>query len=232
MNFLSPLIRNSRTHYEPQLRAENHRMCGAAALAMAYRNCDLSVDQPEIWNQISEPFQGKFRARTCLMASDAIARELACLTIQTHQPWKILRQCWRNNIAVVLNHRVGTNSTEGHYSVLAGCGDHSILINDPLQGPEIELSHEDFQKLWLPNSPESEISGNILLAIARRDEQPSLWCHCDRPLEDFVNCNHCGFQIPLQPALALGCWNRNCPDRNWWRLFCPNCDHSVEEITD
>ena len=139
--------------------------------------------------------------------------------------------CWRNDISAVINHRINANSHEGHYSLLAGIDKHSVRLNDPLLGPAIELDRESFLKLWLPNSKASEISGNVLIAIARPEIQPAVWSHCNQIFEDSVVCLNCNHDVSLKPAQALGCTQSQCKRRLWWRIFCPNCDYPIQSIT-
>lgn len=221
-----------RDCFEPQLQQPNHRMCGAAALVMAYRRCGLNVDQQSIWKSIALEHRGQFRGHTYRMAGDAISRGLSASIIQTHQPWKMLKTCWRNNIHAVVNYRTSPDSAEGHYSLLAGIGNDTIRLLDPLAGPSVEIEKNEFLKLWLPISPHGEIAGNVLLAIALPNGQPDIWCHCNRPMEDSIECRHCGNAISLCPAMALGCWNQLCRDRLWYRIFCPNCDGSLHRIVN
>lgn len=230
MDILGALSGRSPQGYEAQLRLPRQRMCGAASLVMAYRRCGLEVDQTSIWRSIAVEHLGDFRAHSYHMAADAIDRGLAASIIQTHQPWKSLEACWRNNIAAIVNYRASEASASGHYALLAGINQDSIRLHDPLAGPAIELGRDLFLKLWLPLSVNSEIAGNVLLAISRKEDEPGIWCHCNRPFEAAIDCQRCGHSISLQPAVALGCWNPECKDRLWYRLFCSQCDFPVHEI--
>lgn len=206
-------------------------MCGAAALVMAYRQCGIEVDQNELWDDIAHEHNGNRRAHTHHMAADALKRGLVAVIMQTHQPWRLLEQCYRNNISVVINHRIHSTTDEGHYSLLTGISYESVTIHDPLVGPNCQYDLNEFQTLWLPKSVSSEIAGNVLIAIARRDEQPSIWSHCNNPFEEALRCQNCQFPIPLKPARALGCWKQDCRERFWWKLFCPRCDYPHQKLS-
>lgn len=230
MNILANFATSNRNNFEPQLQVPRQRMCGAAALVMAYRKMGVYVDQRDVWNNIATEHHGNFRAHTFRMAQDAIKRGLDALIIQSHQPWNILKTCWRNNVSAIVNHRVDTNSSEGHYSMLAGIGYETIKLSDPLLGPEIEREQSSFLDSWLPRGDQCEIAGNVLLAIANPSEQPSVWSHCNRPFDDAVLCCRCDLPISLKPAMALGCWNPTCTQRLWCRIFCPQCDFPITEL--
>lgn len=219
-----------RNVYEPQLQLERQRMCGAATLVMAYRRCGLEVDQTVVWQSIAREYNGHFRAHSYQMARDALERGLVALVLQSHRPWEILQACWRNNITVILNHRLETGSHEGHYSLLAGIQGERIRVQDPWLGPNVEYTRDDFLKLWLPSEANSEIAGNVLIALAPTQAQPPIWCHCNHPFDDAIACPRCQVAIPLKPVIAMGCWHLKCSQRYWWRLFCPNCDCPVSEL--
>jgi hypothetical protein len=216
--------------YEPQLQLERQRMCGAAALVMAYRRCGLEVEQAVVWQSIAREYNGHFRAHSYLMARDALERGLVAVVLQSHRPWEILEACWRHDIAVILNHRLEADSHEGHYSLLAGMRGDRIRVQDPWLGPNVQYSRDEFLELWLPFGPNSEIAGNVLIAIAPALVQPPIWCHCNQLFEDALACPRCQTAIPLKPVVALGCWNERCSERLWWRLFCPNCDCPISQL--
>lgn len=231
MDILSHFATSTQpNHFEAQQTTPGQRMCGAAALVMAYRRHDLDVDQQSIWKNISTPHNGSYRAHTFRMAQDAIGRGLTALIIQTHRPQQILQMCWRNNISAIINHRLPTVPHEGHFSVLAGITGDSIKLNDPLLGPAIHFSHDEFFPLWLPTTPQSEIAGNIVLAIGSKSAEPMVWSHCNQVLKETADCKRCGSVISLRPAIALGCWNLQCNQRLWYRLYCPQCDFPIHQI--
>lgn len=215
--------------FEAQTRAPKQRMCGAAALVMAYRRLGLNVDQNEVWKSVAHQHNGFFRAHTYHLAQDAIRRGLSAAIIQTHRPWELLKTCWQNNISAVINHRLNQDSHEGHYSVLAGIDGERLKLNDPLLGPEIEFEKEQFQKLWLPAGAKCEIAGNVLIAISNPATEPTILAHCNQVLDDSIECRKCNKPVILKPATALGCLNANCVQRFWHRLFCPNCDHAISD---
>ncbi|MFK7768199.1 MAG: C39 family peptidase [Mariniblastus sp.] len=228
MNILAAFT--GQNQFEPQMRAPKQRMCGAATLAMAYRKCGLNASQEEIWKSVAHCYNGYYRAHTHHLAQDAIARGLSAAIIQTHKPWETLEACWRNNISVVVNHRLNHDSNEGHYSLFAGFREDQVRLHDPLLGPNVEMTREQMQKLWLPSSPDSEIAGNVLIAISDRDSEPAVWSHCNQIFEDAVVCSNCNHNVSLKPVHSLGCTQENCKQRLWWRIFCPSCDHPIQSL--
>ncbi len=230
MNPFAP-FRNAH-RYEAQIRLPNQRMCGAAALVMVYRQFQIEVDQTELWEAVSHEYQNKRRAHTYDLAQDALNRGLSAVIVQSHQPWAILRNCWRNNIAVVINHRIDMDSHEGHYSLLTGIRQDSISLHDPLLGPNVERSRDDFLRLWMPAGEPCEIAGNVLIAISKPEDQPQIWSHCNQPFEDSIECPSCCNSINLKPAIALGCTKVSCRERLWYRIFCPRCDHAIIRLAE
>lgn len=232
----SESLRHITSIFEPQLRAPKRQMCGAAALAMAYRSFDIQCDQAELDPAIARVHQGVFRAGTRELAAHAIGIGLNAAIVQTHRPWQTLQQCWTNGLVTILNHRVHLDSAEGHYSVLAGIDQHSIRINDPLKGPDVKIPKKQFLELWLPNTGHanvegvSSISGNVFVALGSPDFEPDVFSHCGVCLPIQSRCSNCDKQIPLRPVIAIGCAMPSCRSRNWYRIFCPHCDHSTKAI--
>ena len=137
----------------------------------------------------------------------------------------------KTTLVLITNHLWGPHHNEGHYSVLARINRNTIHLHDPSLGPSVAYSKEEFLALWLPTSSQSEIAGNVLVAITNSDYEPSIWAHCNQCIPKSMACRNCGNELPLQPVRALGCVQPTCVQRLWYRLFCPQCDAAHECIS-
>ncbi len=199
-------------------------MCGAAALCMVYRSFGMAVSQAELAEKLTPPGPfGNAGARTYLLAQDALARGLSAIVMRARDPLATLKAC-HNLLRVILNHRPRPESTNGHFTVLVDfAGDH-VVVHDPLAGPNTRILQSDLLKLWQPLGGTSEITGNVLVVLAK-DQQSAAPCRrCGNPIPETSTCPGCGQSIALRPASVLGCMSASCPERAWETLFCPLCD--------
>jgi hypothetical protein len=212
--------------YEGQSQTENNRMCGAACLSMVYRSLGQEVPQEEIWEKIAKVNRfGSIASTTHLMTKDALERGFDAVAIQARHPLFALRLCRDAGIRVILNHRFHPDvAAAGHYSVLVDLGEREVTLHDPYFGPSRRLSHEKLLRLWEPG-PNSEIVGEMLIAIApRRPEMPA--CEiCETPVPAAIICPHCRKSVCLRPATSIGCIGEACVVRRWMHVCCPNCDY-------
>jgi hypothetical protein len=215
--------------YEKQADPQTSRMCGAACLSMVYRSFGKEVPQSEIWPAIAKQNQfGSLASTTHLMAQDALGRGLAAVAIQARHPLQALRLCQEAGIRAILNHRLQPDSATGHYTVMVDLDGKSVVLHDPYFGPSRRLSHAELVALWQPHFPNSEIVGNVLIAVAA--DSPAVpacqFCHTLTPPS--VECPRCKKPIGLRPAAVLGCMNQNCIARMWSYICCPACDFMLE----
>jgi hypothetical protein len=121
---------------------------------------------------------------------------------------------------------VKRDSTAGHYTVLVDIDTKDVVVHDPLFGEARRLSHAELLELWLPQVPNSEIVGAVLIAVAAPGP-PSIaaceFCHTPMPLT--VICPKCGKHTGLQPGEVLGCIREGCIARMWNWVCCPACDY-------
>jgi hypothetical protein len=211
--------------YERQLEPNTTRTCGAACLSMVYRSFGLDVGQSEIAAAVSRPNRfGSVASTTHLMARDAAMRGFESVAVQVRHPLQTLRLCRDSGIRVVLNHRLSDDSATGHYSALVDIDDTGVILHDPFFGPSRQLSHGQLLELWQPRLPDSEIVGNILIAIAARPTAVPACRVCGGALPSSVDCPRCATRVDLQPAAVLGCIRPGCPGRLWNYVCCPACD--------
>jgi Peptidase C39 family len=211
--------------YEKQADPQTSRMCGAACLAMVYRSFGKETPQAEIWPAISKPNQfGNLASTTHLMAQDALTRGFSAVAIQARHPLQALRLCHESGIRAILNHRLQNDSATGHYTVMVDLDDKGVVLHDPSFGPSRRLSQAALLGLWQPHFSNSEIVGNVLIAIAADPPAVPACQFCHTPIPPSVECPRCKNLIGLRPGAVLGCMNQNCIARMWGYICCPACD--------
>lgn len=213
--------------YEKQEEAHLNRMCGAAALAMVYRSFGLTVTQSEIWSGISTPDSrgGRF-ARTSVLCRDALGRGLKSMIVKAKDPLSVLHICSANSLRAILNHRLRSGSSLGHFTVLVNITRSFVVCHDPQFGPYRKITNNRLLDLWLPKTGYCEIGGNILIALTNRHLSRHTCRLCRTEIPDSIRCFNprCGKTICLQPGNILGCVNEYCPERTWQLIFCPYCE--------
>lgn len=208
----------------PFERQEDHRMCGAASLNMAYRALGRPSTQAEIWASISPD---EHSARTHLLAKDALERGISAAVVQMCDIRPALRRRREGSLISILNHRLNPRSRQGHFSVLVGHTDRHIVFHDPFHGPSRLVAPPDLDQMWRWDVGNREVSGNVLVALSRKPIAPIPCQECHELLPESTACTLCGQDIPLHAAAALGCGNPACDARAWRRLFCPYCDRDI-----
>jgi predicted double-glycine peptidase len=219
--------------FERQTDQQATRSCGAACLSMVYRSFgkDLSkeVSPEEIWPAISKINRfGSLASTTHLMTQDALKRGFGAVAFQARHALQVLRlssEGAAQGIRVILNHRLRADSASGHYSVLTHFDERHVILHDPLLGPSRERTHAELLELWAPNFANSEIVGNVLIAITAQPAAPFACEFCHEPIPAKVVCPKCRTGVSLHPSALLGCFRNRCIARMWNYICCPNCDH-------
>jgi hypothetical protein len=213
--------------YEKQSEELTGRACGAACLSMAYRSFGKQVAQTEIWPVIAKANRfGQISSTTYLMAQDALKRGFSAVAIQTRHPLQALRLAKAAGIRAILNHRVRSDSAAGHYSILVDIDAKEVVVHDPLFGAARRLSHAELMELWLPQVPNSEIAGGVLIAIGAAGLPAQPACEfCRTPMLSSVDCPSCSKPVGLEPGAVLGCIKDGCIARMWNWICCPTCDY-------
>jgi hypothetical protein len=216
--------------FETQTDLQISRQCGAACLSLIYKSFGKEIPQPEIWPQIAKPNRfGVMSSTTHLMALHALGRGLNAVAIQARHPIQVLRLCQEHRIRAILNQRSREDVSTGHYTLLVDVDDKSVVLKDPALGPLLRMSHTELLRIWLPSSPGSEITGNILIGIAV-DPVPIRECEfCRTPIPAAIDCPRCRKPVSLQPAAMLGCVRDGCIARMWNYVACPSCDFLFNE---
>jgi hypothetical protein len=124
-----------------------------------------------------------------------------------------------------LNHRLRADSASGHYSVLTHFDERHVILHDPLLGPSRELTHAQLLELWAPGFANSEIVGNVLIAITAQPAAAFACEFCHEPIPAKAVCPKCRTGVSLHPSVLLGCFRNRCIARMWNYVCCPNCDH-------
>jgi hypothetical protein len=79
-------------------------------------------------------------------------------------------------------------------------------------------------ELWQPGQTNSEIFGNVLIAIAGDISIPAACELCRTPMPAEVECPRCKKPVELRPGGVLGCIAEACIARIWNYVCCPACD--------
>jgi hypothetical protein len=211
--------------YERQTDPTSNRMCGAAALCMVYRSFGMSCSQAELGARLTSPgAPGNMGARTYLLAEDALTSGYSAIVMRARDPLATLKACHNRSLRVILNHRPRPESPNGHFTVLVDFTRDHVVVHDPLAGPNTHILHSDLLNLWQPLGGGSEITGNVLVVVAKERRSAAPCSSCGSNMLDSIACPVCAQLIPLRPASALGCMNASCPERAWETVFCPHCD--------
>lgn len=212
--------------YEKQVDPQANRGCGAACLSMVYRSFGKEVPQEEIWPQIAKANRfGSVASTTHLMGLHALGQGLSAVVIQARHPTHVLHLCRQAGIRVILNHRLQPDVPTGHFTVLVDIDDKFVTLHDPFFGPSQRIAHADLLRLWLPSSPQSEIIGNVLIAIAAEPGPPVTCEFCHTQIPARLACPRCKQAVGLRPAAPLGCIRDGCISRMWNYVCCPSCDY-------
>jgi hypothetical protein len=194
---------------------------------MAYGSLGQPVAQTEIWPVIAKANRfGQISSTTYLMAQDALKRGFSAVAVQARHPLQALRLAKAAGIRVILNHRVQRDSAAGHYSILVDIDEKEVVLHDPLFGAARRLPHAELIELWLPQVPNSEIAGGVLIAIGPEGLPAQPACEfCRTPMLPSVDCPRCGKPVGLEPGAVLGCIKDGCIARMWNWICCPACDY-------
>ena len=214
--------------YEKQSETLTGRACGAACLSMVYKSFGMTVPQDEIWPVIAKANRfGQISSTTYLMTQDAVNRGFRAVALQARHPLQALRLAKGAGVRALLNHRVRRDSAAGHYSVLVDIDSTHVILHDPLFGAARKVPHAELVELWLPEVPNSEIVGGVLIAIAPVEPATAaVACeYCRTPMLTVVDCPRCKKPVHLEPSVVLGCVKDGCIARMWNWVCCPACDY-------
>jgi hypothetical protein len=199
---------------------------------MVLRSLEVECSRAEIWAEASQSSGRGRRGSTRKLGHSARRRGLASLAIECRnlQP---IDNCLNADVRVIVNCRLGLSSRLGHYLVVVGWDRECAVVHDPAVGPNRRISAAAFTLLWLVRPPEAETPGGLLLAVGRDAGEGTKICDlCNSPCRGRATCPRCRTRFSLEPWGALHCATRDCPRRNWRRVFCPECDAGIEELTE
>jgi hypothetical protein len=192
---------------------------------MVYRSFGIACSQFELAPKIAPTGRtGAFGAQAYLLAKDALARGLSAVVFRARNPLRILRQSQDLPVRLILNHRLGIESRQGHFTVLIGVEGETVTVHDPEIGPNTHMLGSDLLKLWQPLGTSSEITGNVIVALAKHPPAAGPCPQCGGTVPETIACPWCRKSVALRPASVLGCLGVSCPERAWEILFCPYCD--------
>jgi len=200
-----PVRRRSCEIYEAQY---GERRCGAATLVMVYRSFGLFADQETVWNELQSYSVGKARTRTFHLARNALEHGLSAVVVRIRDPQSFLL----GNFSQVLKVRTipvcrtCRHSGLGHFALLLGTDsvEQTVLLHDPLFGPNRSVDLAEFFELWMPREADDEITENIAVLVAESQNTPTV-------------CPACSGTFFLDPLQSFD-------DGAFETMFCPFCD--------
>ena len=204
----------------PYEKQEDNYKCGAASLGMVYRSFGQSWTQAEIWPGIQR--HGRVGAWTYRLACDAQQRGFAALVLQAREPWVLLDRCLKHGLRVIVNQQLRRGSGQRHFTVVTELGDEWVTYHDPFLGPAQQKDRAAFLDLWGPGYGHS--AGHVLVAIDLSPKAAPACRKCRKRIPASARCPGCGRDVPLAPALALGCGRWWCDAATWNHIYCPECD--------
>ncbi len=202
---------NDISTYEPQHGPG--RRCGAATLTMIYRDFDLEIPQETTWSELcgdANVTESSTPIRTLHLARHARRHGLVAIPCRLESPWEFLERFFENKYCTetraILNHRLEPNSSKGHFTVPVAMDVESeaVFLHDPQFGPACRMTRAELLSLWTPRVGRNEISGNIVLLLAKA---PS----------GSATCNRCGEEFGMLKFLHEN-------PTLFRRRFCPSCD--------
>ncbi len=202
------------------------RACGAACLSAVYKSLGKDIPASAIWPLIAKQNRlGSLASTTHLMTLHALGQGFSAVAIQARHPLHLLSVCQERGIAAILNHRLRDDVPTGHFSVLAGIDDETVVLNDASSGAVRRIPHAEMLRLWQPLSQPSEILGSVLIGISAdtAPAPPCEFCHTGIPAQ--IACPKCQKPVLLRPAALLGCIREGCIARAWNYVCCPSCDY-------
>ncbi len=151
--------------YECQI---DKQTCGAAALAMVYRSFGMEVGQERICRETRRT------RRAVGLANHARNTGLQAAIVRLNEAQDGLlavRQSYPD-CRIILNHRLMTGVSYGHYSVVVDVKRDRVVLHDPMFGPFRRWTPETLQNLW--ETPGGEIIGKVALLMRRSDTRRNL----------------------------------------------------------
>lgn len=192
--------------FEAQENRFGRRRCGAAALTMVYRSFGIATDRETIGLELDGYESNLNRARTFHLSRNAVEHGLAAIPCRLRNPWKFLITGISDDLRIILNHRIRSDSPFGHFTVLidANKNNETICVHDPQLGPNRTLSKAELLELWTPHGTDDEITGRVAVLISNEPSNEAL-------------CKKCENRFSLKP------FERYFKD-SIQTVFCPWCD--------
>lgn len=176
-----------------QIKGPNDWSCGAASLAMLYKQFGFNDTHDDIWNDVLMRSLINPNERICQtikMAQNLMRHGLRTTIFSVSNVKGIFKYCLDNNLELLFLYRQTIYKQTGHFVLLTNAEDDYIYINDPFlsskDGVNVKMRIADVQRLM--ESPKSEgrlLGNNVLIASGRPNERtrvksmPCPYCHED-----------------------------------------------------
>lgn len=113
-------------------QSDQSRNCGAACLAMLLRYYGKRGKLKDITKEISVTSpNGYLTCRNSLIIRFAERNSIACCVVSAKDPISFIPFCLEHNIEIVMSYHPTENSPEGHDSLVTGCDNEFVFVNDP-----------------------------------------------------------------------------------------------------
>lgn len=158
------------------------RNCGAACLSMLLQYYRKKGTMSEITENISEiGSDGRPSCRNNLILKYAKSKEIPCCIVSVKDITTAIPVLLQKGIDVIISYRPNINSPDGHFSVVTGCNDSHVFVNDPQKGlpdgKDFPIPYEYLREAMKPlaGSPQNEITReNTLVLLANPIKEISL----------------------------------------------------------
>ena len=165
----------SHLHIVPFVHQTQTMSCGAAALVMVFGYYGIQADQDEMFARLAKPDR---MANNVTQLSFGAHRDQALRvglkagvgTIDVTSPEKTFAELGffvvRKGVPIIARQSFSTQEREaGHYRVVTGITQKSIIVNDPLQqSRHTEMDLSVFLDLWQPHG---QVPGGTGIWIGR-----------------------------------------------------------------
>lgn len=163
-------------------QSDAKRNCGAACLCMLLQYYRKKGSMAEITESISVKMPDGFPScRNNFILKYARSRKIPCCIVSVKDITTAIPTLLQAGIDVIISYRPNIDSPEGHFSVVTGCNDNQVFVNDPQKGlpdgKNYPIPYEYLQKAMKPlegSSIKEIVRENTLVLLANPNKKPSI----------------------------------------------------------
>lgn len=167
------IIKEMKILKVPHIKQTAETTCGAAALSMIYQFYGLKMEtEAKIWDRLKEPRHlnpSEEFIQTSKLAEDAKKNGFYYIIGQAvwnnlEKSVALLEEFLRIEAPIIVCQKFTKDSVIGHFRIVMGIEDDSIILNDPSSEEEFSvMSKSDFFEMWQKCS--DEVIGGQFVAI-------------------------------------------------------------------